>query len=301
MGPPPIEMALRQAVIMTNEILSKADGNGSEISSLTSRVNRLSDAVDFWNAWMIGGLVLAALAAVLIVLATRLVVIRAKQLSVIQTELDAAKARKLQADLKDKDDQIALVQKDAADAQEKASDAKAAQQRVEIDLEKQKERAATAEQNLLELQQKLRERTITGDQILKFQMSVGGWETGKKRGEVAITTISDDPEAVQYANDLRRLLLAGGYRSPAITKTVILGDNAIGLSLLFSTVAPAVPDSKHPGLSLIPPDSPVAFGDGIRQGFVDAGIPLTRYGLVQGNSDKDEVVLIVGHKPPLMK
>lgn len=45
----------------------------SEIQSFALRVQQLSDAVDFWNRWMLWGLVFGALAAVWIGLTTALV------------------------------------------------------------------------------------------------------------------------------------------------------------------------------------------------------------------------------------
>lgn len=57
----------------------------------------------------------------------------------------------------------ANANKDLAGLQKAASDAKAAQQKVEIDLEKQKERTATAEKNLLELQERIKDRHLSAE------------------------------------------------------------------------------------------------------------------------------------------
>ena len=122
---------------MDNASLSERE-NVSDIQELTSRIERLSTAADFWNKAMLWGLVAAALAAVFIVITTRLAITRAKQAADAQGELDKAKDRDLQTVLKDKDIAIGHAQQDA-------SDAKATQQRVETELIKQKERTASAE------------------------------------------------------------------------------------------------------------------------------------------------------------
>jgi hypothetical protein len=87
---------------------TRSDGeNMSEIESLASRVRDLSQSVDWWNSAMIWGLALAALAALFVLIATRVVVTRAAQLSAAQDSLSSAKDRRLQSDLKDKDVKIA--------------------------------------------------------------------------------------------------------------------------------------------------------------------------------------------------
>ena len=75
----------------------------SEIQALTLRVKELSDSVDFWNWLMLWGLGLAALAAVFVVIATRVVVTRTGQLAVSTSLLSEAKDRQLATDLSGRD------------------------------------------------------------------------------------------------------------------------------------------------------------------------------------------------------
>jgi hypothetical protein len=88
----------------------------SEIQNLIARVKDLSDSVDFWNLLMLWGLGLAAVAAVFVGIATRIVITRSGQLSIAQGLLSDAKDRQLQSDLKAKDGEIARIQKDANEA-----------------------------------------------------------------------------------------------------------------------------------------------------------------------------------------
>ena len=85
----------------------------SEIHSLTLRVQSLSHSVDWWNTAVIWGLALAAIAAVFVVIATRIVVSRTGELSAAQDLLSEAKGR-------EKDLKIAEAQGDAADANDRA-------------------------------------------------------------------------------------------------------------------------------------------------------------------------------------
>jgi hypothetical protein len=127
--------------------------------------------------------------------------VRAKQLADIQDQLIHIKDGRLELDLKAKDEKIAeageraaLADKRAGEANIAAADAKAAQQRVETDLAKQQERAATAEKDLLELKERIKPRRLTDKQsadfvavlsrlpntVLKLGWTAGGGDEGFK-------------------------------------------------------------------------------------------------------------------------
>ncbi len=84
-----------------NAIMSEKENVG-EIQALTSQVEQLSNAADFWNSLMLWGLAVAALAAIFIVVTTRLALTRTSQAAEAQSRLDAAKDR-------DKDVKIATL------------------------------------------------------------------------------------------------------------------------------------------------------------------------------------------------
>jgi hypothetical protein len=123
-------MAQHEPVIIPNATRSEVE-NVSEIQALTARANALNGSVEWWNSAMIWALVFAALAAIAVVLTTRVALVRAKQLGDAQGALIRAKDAQLAVDLRTKD--------------EKISD-------LGIILATQQERAATAERSLLELQ-----------------------------------------------------------------------------------------------------------------------------------------------------
>jgi hypothetical protein len=89
-------------------------GEMSEIQSLTLRASDLSKAVNWWNTATIWALVLTALAAVFVVVTTRVSLTRAKELANVQEELIRAKDMQLTSDLKEKDAKIAVTNERAA-------------------------------------------------------------------------------------------------------------------------------------------------------------------------------------------
>ena len=81
-------------------------GTVSDIQSLTQTVRDFSHSIDFWNQLMLWGLAFTVIAALSVLVATRMVVFRSGQLSATQELLGAAKDRQLQAELGAKDVEI---------------------------------------------------------------------------------------------------------------------------------------------------------------------------------------------------
>ena len=183
-----------------------------EIQSLILRIQRLDQVVARWNTAMIVALILAALAAVAVVVTTRMALVRAKELADTQAELEKAKDRQLQLDLKSKDERISALdlaatsaKGDLATLQASASDAKAAQQRVETELAKQKERTAKAEQSAsdaaLALAKFKEPRSLTPEQQDQLVASVKRFT-----GQNFAIAVFPDPEPQAFARLLDRLL-----------------------------------------------------------------------------------------------
>lgn len=103
----------------------------SEIQSLTQSVRDFSQSVDLWNQLMLGGLALTVLAALFVLIATRMVVFRTGQMATAQELLGAAKDRQLATDLREKDLKIAEANRMAADANKATEDERTA--RVELE------------------------------------------------------------------------------------------------------------------------------------------------------------------------
>jgi hypothetical protein len=91
------------------------------IQSLADRVRQLGQAVEWWNGAMIWALVFAALAAIAVVVTTRVALTRAKQLVDVQDELLRVKDDELKRDLKSKDLQIQEAAQKASEANDRAA------------------------------------------------------------------------------------------------------------------------------------------------------------------------------------
>jgi hypothetical protein len=207
-------IATQQSPTMDSASMSEGE-NVSEIQSLTSQVEQLSNAADFWNKAMLWALVVAAIAAVVIVVTTRLAITRAKQLSIAQDNLNRAKDRLLASDLKLKDVAIASAQGQAGEANKAASEAN--------------ERSTALAVEALRLQKQLmlqgaRENLITGEnrsklvdalklfpgQLVDVRRSAFPFMVNGKI--VSVTPIGDD--TVGLAEALLRVVKDAGWLSP---------------------------------------------------------------------------------------
>jgi hypothetical protein len=70
---------------------TNSEADMPDMQSLALRVQRLNQDVDFWNTAMIWALIFAAIAAIAVVVTTRIVLVRAKQLTEAQELLASAK------------------------------------------------------------------------------------------------------------------------------------------------------------------------------------------------------------------
>jgi len=149
----------------------------SDIQSLTYRAASLSQAVDWWNTAMIWSLVFAAIAAVLVVVATRMVIIRSKQLDDIQGYLIKAKDTQLAIDLRDKDQKIADAGAQTAKLERQTEELKAAN---------------------LALEAKVKPRRISGDNLRKMSAILS------QRSGLPIVIVSRilDLEGKDFGDDL---------------------------------------------------------------------------------------------------
>jgi len=178
---------------------------------------------------------------------------------------------------------------DAATANQKADEAKLKAELANTSVASQQERAAKAERSLLEVQEKLRGRSISEWQRARFREI----NAGKAKGSLTITALAGDPEAFAFANDLRSLLVDAGWTVPTIMMQPIPGEWSIGLSLNFQSVQH---DPSNPNILNIPSNSPAAHGLLLKPSFDEVGISLNRIVSVP-RMNEPEVNLVVGHKP----
>lgn len=116
--------------------------------------------------------------------------------------------------------QVATLQKDAADA-------RAAQQRVETELARQREKAANAERALLELQERIKPRHLTAKQQSELHKLLSATDS---KGAVEIRCSIGDPEAYDFALDIANVLNAAGWQA-IINNRVIMIPTPVGLKM----------------------------------------------------------------------
>ena len=233
----------------------------AEIVSLNGQRQQLSQKVDQWNAGMVYSLLLTFLAAAAVLITTRMVVVRSKQLNGIQDRLEIA------------------------------NDRVAASNRLKLEhaLSVQRERTAKAETTLLEVQQKIRWRDVTPEQATEFKSITGG----AAKGVVTIQKLDQDPESVSYAQQIFGILKDAGWQ-PQFTLGKVIGGTEPGLSLsVYSQESLGDADS-----SLISPVSAVYYGQVLKNAFEHVGIKIDRYRVQSGPPiPRNSVFITIGQKP----
>lgn len=158
---------------------------------------------------------------------------------------------------------------------------------------KQQERTAEAEKALIELQQKVKGRTVTADQMERFKAVTAG----SSKGAVQIRVQDGDPEAIAFAVALSMMLSNAGWTVGRIQPMMFVGPGAIGLSLTIDSIKPLAPPSK-PNEYGFPADSLVLYGAVLHNALNEIGIPVSQLWVHSGIEVKANGVSIgIGHKP----
>jgi hypothetical protein len=110
----------------------------SEIERLSGEIKASRDKAELWDKWNIRFLFIAGFAALCLFITAIGVSRSNKAVADLSEQLDKAKDRKLQADLKSKDDEIAVLNKESEAAKRDA-------ERLKLDIAATNERAANAE------------------------------------------------------------------------------------------------------------------------------------------------------------
>jgi hypothetical protein len=174
--------------------------NMPEIQSLTIRVQSLSHSVDWWNTAMIWGLALAAIAAVFVVIATRIVVSKTGELSTAQDLLSEAKDR-------DRDVKIAEAQKAAGEAHERASKADERAFKTEKEAARLTKEAEDERMARVKIEERVAWRHLTKEQ----QSGIAGRLKRFANQWGNIGRVSYDAEITAFATDIAQTLSAAGW------------------------------------------------------------------------------------------
>ena len=264
--------------------------NDREIHTLTLESDRLGKSIDRFNDEYVWLGALALLVALGVFLAQFLIIRKGRALSTAQTALLSAKDRKLKADLataKEESDQKILA------LQKSASDALAAQQKVQVSLARQEEKTAVAQHDLLKLQEQMKHRTISNEQRRRFLKLTAGV---KNKGPVNITALGGDPEAVEFAKEIRDLLFSAGWPKPTFSEGTLVY-NQVGLALMIQSVETLPQDPIDHTKVHIPETAVIYHAVHISEALTECGIVLTTVSAAGGGGNGNWVNIVVGRKP----
>jgi hypothetical protein len=118
----------------------------------------------------------------------------------------------LTGDLETEKGKVANLQKDAANA-------KAAQQKVEIELSEQQERTAKAEKNLLEVRKRQNPRNIDGIDFERLKQYL----VNKPKSPVIISCVYGDQEGCTFAEQIKSVFVASGWNVSGAFPRVLKG------------------------------------------------------------------------------
>ena len=206
-----------------------------DIQSLSLRVKELGSAVDIWNLVMLWALGFAALAAIVVLITTRIITTRSGQLNVAQALLSDEKERLLKADLAQKDlaiagltlraqtaeGQIAEATRGAAEATRGAAEANKATEIEKIER--------------LRLEESVRPRRLSPEQ----KTNLADMLKKHSAATVPVATYVGTPDGTAFGADLIEALRAAGWNSPGPVMIVTGGGELRDLSIW-------VRDAQHP-------------------------------------------------------
>jgi hypothetical protein len=179
----------------------------------------------------------------------------------------------------------ASAQKDVAALQRDAANAQAAQQRVEIDLSKQKERTATAERELLEIKERIKPRRLNDQQATAFVSTLKTLPAGKIK--FGYTAGSAD-EGFKFLQLLIPLFKQAGWEVPSKSSDIAnhMDIQVTGVAVLIPGPAASGPPAPR-SVILTPLETT------LRNAFKVAGIDLQ---FISWRPDQPEE-LVIGSKP----
>jgi hypothetical protein len=198
-----------------------------------------------------------------------------------------AKAKELEQNNLQLQGKIAEESGKVAGLQKSAADARAVQQRVETELAKQQERAANAERSLLELEERIKPRILTGDQRTILVDRLKQFDHGKV---IISAELRAGGEGMEYADRLRDLFKYGAgweIEYPNSQVEILNSTDVTAVGLIFFGRNGTNDESITPTLK--------AIGDA----FTAAGVVFHPYMWTDPRTEDDlhHVRVVVGMKP----
>jgi len=136
--------------------------------------------------------------------------------------------------LREFDRQLTAARTELEKQQVEAANAKAAQQRIELELAKQQERAANAEKSLLELRERIKDRHVSDT-----QQKVVAAKLRPFAGQmVLLITFAGDNEITGIGNDIGAAIRAAGWNLTRDSGSVAAGQINGGILIEIEPTAP---------------------------------------------------------------
>jgi hypothetical protein len=198
----------------------------SEIQSLASRIQDLTRSVNFWNNMYIASVAVTVIAAVWLFWVQFMRMRRSSVRESLQEQLTKLKDNQSALD-------IATARSAAALATEKAETANERASKIELEAAQQRERAAKAEHDLLELQQRLAWRRVSPKEYSAFVAALKPYQ-----GSAVEVTKLGEAEAGQFADDLIKMLTDAKW-NVSLNISGYVSPPPYGLKCLVNDATPA--------------------------------------------------------------
>jgi hypothetical protein len=253
----------------TGENVSASTPINPEIQRLTLERDKRKEAAERWDSWNIRFVWFAGFSALLLAISAIGVSRSNGAFNRASEDLNRAKDGQLTLDLATKDAEIKRLDNNGIDA-------KAAQQRVEIDLGKQQERAAKAEKDLLELKEKVKDRHLTTEQSKNLVAFLSPYT----KGTITVGCLGGTPEPCSFADELIAALKASNWTVTMTGRgTMIVGGTPVGLIIQV-------------------PSSNAAYAGLLQTALTHIGLSAAGE-ILPGMSADVPINLFVGSKPPI--
>ena len=148
------------------------------------------------------------------------------EISLERERLAQVKEAELERFKVEKDAEIKSATARAAEADVRAAETMKSARGLEIEIAQQRQRAARAEKDLVEIQERIRPRLITDAQRALLIQAL----TKSPKGSVRIDTVIGDGEALIFARQIKEILKASGWTDVHLSHSIYTG-SPVGLSM----------------------------------------------------------------------
>ena len=220
-----------------------------DIQTLTSAVQSLETSASRWNKGALWLIAATAIVASLYFIVSWVASRKATALQKAQTALIQAKDSQLASDLRDKDETARRIEREAAqkiadtykEAKRIETDANKQIEETKLDVAKQQERVAKAKKELLEIQERMKPRHLTLEQRTELLRLLRAGPAGP----VAVWFTSSNPEARDFALELRAVLIEAGWAAWPFDINIPPSEELIIQVHIAQKIPSAIPAHAH--------------------------------------------------------